>query len=224
MRILKCRQGSIEWLKARIGVVTASEADNILTPGKLLPAKGTAYLNKLVAETVLGEPIDDGSSGFTRRGNDMEDEARRWYEFETGVTVERVGFVISDDERIGYSPDGLVGDEGLVEIKIPSAQVHAGYVNDPASFVAKYRGQPQFGLHVFEGKRKYVDLVSYNPKMASVIERVPVDVAYQQALKPALAMFLERLDAALARHHYVRPKVLSHAEREALAMSNPFLN
>lgn len=208
---LDCQQGSPSWRQARVGVVTASEIDNVLTPGKLVPAKGTAYLHRLVAETMLGQPIDTEGSPWMERGTQLEPEARAWYEFDRGVTVEPVGFLLRDDRRLGASPDGLVGDDGVAEFKNPSAVVHTGYLLDPASLVAEYRGQAQVEILVSE--RKWCDLVSFNPVLPPVVVRVTPDAAYLAALAPALDAFLARLDAALAK---VRP----HMEARA---ANPFL-
>jgi hypothetical protein len=200
-------QGSPEWLKARIGVITASEFDNILTPSKLQPAKGDAYLRRMLAEILTGEPIEAKGSEWAERGHDMEDLARKAYAEEFGVYPERVGFVTTDDGRVGYSPDSFIGDDGLLEIKVLSAENHAGALIDPDGYALDHRGQCQGGLYVAE--RKWIDLMFWNPTMPRVIVRMEPDPKYLAALKPALEAFKARLDAAVER---VRPA------------SNPFLS
>lgn len=191
-------QGSPEWVKIRLGVVTGSGIDGVLTPGKLLPSKATGYLNQLVAETLLGQPCDEfDGSAWTERGTQMEDEARRWYEFDRDVTVERVGFISTDDGRVGCSPDGLVGDDGGVEIKCPSAKTFVGYAADPTTLAAAYLGQTQVFLYVTG--RKWIDLVAYNPAFNPVVVRVVADPAYQAALASVLPVFVARIDAAVAK-------------------------
>lgn len=199
-------QGEPEWLRARIGVITASEFDNILQPVKLLPAKGDAYLRRMLAEVLTGEPIEVKGSSWAERGHDMEDLARRAYAEMRGVYPERVGFVTTDDGRVGYSPDSFIGDEGLLEIKVLSAENHAGALIDPEGYALDHRGQCQGGLYVAE--RKWIDLMFWNPKMPEVIVRCEPDPKYLAALHPALDAFKARLDAAIAK---ARPA------------SNPFL-
>ena len=211
MIVHAAEQGSPEWRAARLGVVTASEFNEVLTPGKLLPAKGDAYLARLVAETLLGAPVDEVSSDFMKRGTEMEPLARDHYAWTRSVTLERVGFITRDDGRVGASPDSLVGEDGGLEVKVPSAPVHVSYMLDPSRLADAYRGQVQGCLYITG--RKWWDLMSWNPALPEVCVRVYPDPAYLAALAPALTAFLSRLDAALAA---LRPGV--DAARDA----NPF--
>lgn len=189
-------QGSDEWKALRLGVVTGSAFDNILTPKTLKPASGTAYFNQLVAEILTGESQDDfDGTAFTDRGTAMEDEARRWYAFDRGVTLTKVGFVARDDGRVGCSPDSLVGEDGGLEIKCPSAKVHVGYALDHSTFVTAYRGQVQAALYITG--REWWDLLSYSPDFEKLVVRCVRDDAYQAALALALDAFLARIDAAV---------------------------
>lgn len=203
---LDVEQGTPAWLRARIGVITASEFDNILQPVKLLPAKGDAYLRRMLAEVLTGEPIEAKGSAWAERGHDLEDEARKRYAERMGVYPERVGFVTTDDGRVGYSPDSFIGDDGLLEIKVLSAENHAGALIDPEGYALDHRGQCQGGLYVTG--RAWIDLMFWNPTMPDVIVRLTPDGKYLAALVPALDAFKARLDAAIEK---VRPA------------SNPFL-
>lgn len=204
-------QGSIEWRQARVGVVTASRLDDILTPKALKPAKGESYLNLLLAEWMLGAPIESDGGLAQERGVEQEADARRWYEFERSVDVEQVGFFTRDDGKLGASPDGVVGDDGGLEIKVPLAHNHVAYLRDPSALVADYRGEVQGGLLVTG--RKWWDLVSFNDKLPKVLVRVLPDAAYLDALAPALDAFLARLDAEKAK---------LEAARDAAQAVNPF--
>lgn len=196
MKVHDVEQGSDAWKALRLGVVTGSAFDHILTPKTLKPAAGTAHFNQLVAEILTGESQDDfDGTAFTARGTAMEDEARRWYAFDRGVTPVRVGFITRDDGRVGVSPDSLVGDDGGLEIKCPSAKTHVGYALDHRTLVTAYRGQVQAALLVTG--RKWWDLVSYNPDFEKVVVRCVPDEEYLAALRPALDDFLHRIDVAV---------------------------
>lgn len=196
-------QGSDAWRKARLGVVTGSAIDGVLTPGKLLPSKSTGYLNQLVAETLIGQPCDDfDGSAWTERGTLMEDEARRWYAFDRDVEIDRVGFITTDDGRVGCSPDGLVGEDGGIEIKCPSLKTFVGYATDHDALRDAYVGQTQ--VFLFVTGRKWIDLVAYNPAFNPVVVRVTPDAKYQAALADVLPKFVARIDAAV---ELLRPTV-----------------
>lgn len=196
MKTLTMEQGSPEWLMARLGKPTASQFDRLLTPAKLKPsAQRWKYMNELLAEYVCGYPIDfGGSSMFMDRGTELEPRARAWYAFDRDTEVEEVGFVMRDDERVGGSPDGLVGSDGLLELKCPSIQVHIGYLLDPAALESAYVGQCQ-GLLYLTG-RAWIDLVAFNPDLPAVARRVEPDAKYHAALGEVLDGFLADLDEA----------------------------
>ena len=193
MKILDVVQGSPEWLQARLGIPTCSQADRIITPKTLKPSSSAAmYRNQLLAEWVLGYPIDwNGSSQWMDRGADLEAEARAAYELETGADVETVGLILRDDGLFGGSPDGLVGAEGGVEIKCPAIHTHIGYLLDPDSLAETYRGQCQ-ALMALTGRRWW-DLFAYNPDLPSVRVRVARDPEYAGAFNKALDQFIALL-------------------------------
>ena len=199
MRVVRCEQKSPEWRAARAGVITASAADKILTPSKLEPSRSAgAYMNRLVFEWLVGAPIEDpGLSKWTARGTEMEDEARAFFEVEQGKKVDVVGFVTTDDGRVGCSPDGLIGEDEGLEIKVPSGPVQVGYLWHPLTLVAEYRGQVQLSLWVTRRRRWWLE--SYNPTIGSVILPVERDERYQAALDRAIPDVLAQLSEARAR-------------------------
>lgn len=189
MKILDVVQGSPAWLNARLGVVTCSKFDKVLA-GK---AGAETYRNELLAEWLLRRPLDTYQSAWMERGTELEPEARdyyaEWYE-----PVTQVGFILRDDEQVGGSPDGLIGDEGGLEIKCPKPETQVGYLLDPSSLVKKYRHQIQGNLYITG--RKWWDIMAYHPEMEEVRVRVERDESYLEALDKALEVFVTDLIAA----------------------------
>lgn len=112
MTILDYPQGSQEWITARLGLVTASEAEALITPKwkikDLDDAGPRTYLFRKLAEAYLCQPVDQFSSFQTEQGTLLEPEAIPYFELMQGCDVDRVGFIIGDDRRSGCSPDGLI--------------------------------------------------------------------------------------------------------------------
>src|SRR5882757_11245793 len=121
MKTLTCKQGSSEWAAARLGVVTASEIDALVSPTwKIRTGQGVdTYLYRKLAEKVMGYAGDGGGTFAMDQGNIIEKIAIPYYAFTYNVDVKTVGFCLSDDGRIGCSPDGLIGDFSGIEIKSP---------------------------------------------------------------------------------------------------------
>lgn len=208
--IAELEQGTYEWEQCRLGIPTASRFADILTPAKLqYSAQAGKYLRELVAEWLVGHAfVDNGASQWMDRGTELEPEARAWYEFDRGVKVRQVGFVFRSDYRAGGSPDGLVGDDGGLEIKNPALTTHLGYLADPDSLAKQYRGQVQGSLYITG--RAWWDVLSYSPIMVEdqVVVRIEPDPEYQRALDDALRQFLDDLDAAKrqwAKYRQPRP-------------------
>lgn len=193
---VECHQGSAAWYAARIGIPTASQFSRILTQKTMrLSASAATYRNELVAEWLLGEALDDGSSTFMERGTALEQEAVDFYELRHDSDVERVGFLLRDDRRCGCSPDGLVGARGGLEIKCPSAAVHVGYLLDAAG--EQYKAQIQGGLWIAE--RDWWDFLSFNPALPPALVRFERDDSFIGYLAAAVEEFCDQLDEAKAR-------------------------
>lgn len=189
-----CEQGSYEWLCARVGVPTASCFDKIITPKKMeLSTQAETYIAQFLAEWVLGEPIETGTSKFMDRGKEMEQEAITWYSGEFKTFVDRPGFITTDDGRIGVSPDLLVPGVRGGEIKIMGAVGHFDAMR--RDDYLDHRGQIQGGMFVTDLPEW--DRIYYHPKVPFV-RRIKRDNDYIAKLSEALALFLERLDAAKA--------------------------
>lgn len=193
MRLIDAAQGSPEWLAARCGIPTASQFGRIISPKTLKPSEqASGYLHALLVERLFGVLGESEGSGFMERGSVLEQAAVDFYELQRGVDTQQVGFMLRDDGRVGGSPDRLVGDNGGLEIKCPSAAVHVGYLLD--GIVAKYMPQVQ-GCMWLSG-RAWWDLCSFHPELPPALVRVERDEEFIAALATAVEKFLERLDLA----------------------------
>lgn len=186
-------QGSDEWLEARRGVLTASEMKLILTP-TLKPAsndKERAHLFTLLSQRIVGY-VEPGYVGDDMlRGYEDEIEARQVYSANY-APVQDCGFITNDrfGFKIGYSPDGIVGDDGLIECKSRKHkfQVQTILENVPAGTApAEFVMQIQTGLLVTE--RKWLDFISYSAGLPMVTIRVYPDPVIQEAIIEAATEF-----------------------------------
>ena len=160
MQILNHTQGSQEWLQARLGVAAASNFSKIITSTGVESKTLESYALELATQKMLVEPEEGYKNSSMQRGNDLEPLAREVYEQETLEPVQEVGLMLSDCGNYGYSSDGLVGDDGLIEIKCPQATTHFSYIMDN-KLPTTYKAQVQGGLWV--SGRQWADFVSYNP-------------------------------------------------------------
>ena len=172
------------------------ECGELVVPFEILKpsAQAEGYMHKLLAEWYFGAPLEDPEtqyqSAWMERGQALEDQAVKSYEFETGREAEKVGFISTDDGMIGCSPDRLVGDDGILEIKCPSPAIHMGYMLK-RSVDSDYWAQIQ-GQMLIAG-RAWVDIESYCPPFPTVIIRVPRDDQYASLLVVQLAEFVHAM-------------------------------
>jgi putative phage-type endonuclease len=188
-------QGTNEWLKVRLGIPTASEFSKIITPTGKLSAQADKYANRLVAEKMLGYPVDEFKGNYhTNRGKELEPEAVSFYELQRDIETVKVGFLTNDEGTIGASPDRLVGEDGLLEIKCPAPQTHIEYLTTGEVDKDYY---PQIQGQLLVSGRKWVDILSYHPELPPAIIRVERDEKYIAGLSDALAQFTNNLAAKL---------------------------
>ncbi len=157
MQIIECIQGSEEWFKARLGKVTASCFSDVLSNG----TGRKTYMMRLVAERLTGIPQNTYTNAIMERGSEIEPQARVYYEELNECKVEQVGFVACDGD-IGCSPDGLVGNDGGVEIKCPNTTTHIETILQ-AKMPTKYKSQVQGSMWVTG--RKWWDWISFDPRL-----------------------------------------------------------
>lgn len=169
--IIMCEQRSDEWFKLRLGVITASAAHKMN-----YSAQRKTYFYQILSERLTGIYIPLPINAAMQWGIDYEDEARIWYEEQTGNKVEEVGFVFKDEDRYaGCSPDGLIGKHGLIEIKCPMSKTHIMQTLEGPKL--EYRRQMQFQM--WTTGRAWCDFVTYDPrcpeKIKGHIKRIPRD-------------------------------------------------
>lgn len=187
-------QGSEAWLQARCGLLTASELRLIISPATLKPAandKASSHLYELLAQRITGHVEPQYISDAMLRGQVDEIEARALYARHYNPVTE-AGFITRDDWgfTLGYSPDGLVGDDGLIEIKSRAAKFQAETIIT-GQMPTEYRIQVQTGMLVTG--RKWCDFISYCAGMPMAVVRVASDPEVQAAILDAADFFERRL-------------------------------
>lgn len=185
-------QGTEEWRAIKCGLPSASKFDKILTATREKSEQRTAYMNKLIAERLMGRPLDGYQNDSMLRGTDMEPEARAFYEFNRDAEIKQVAFVYGDDSmRYGASPDGLVLPTGGLEMKNPEAHTHIEYMR-AGKCPTKYWVQVQGNIWICEAD--WWDFLSYYPGLDPLIVRVPRDDDFIAALRDEVLRFCDDLD------------------------------
>lgn len=195
-------QLSDEWFKARLGRVTASCIAKVMAklksgqPG----ADRTNYAAQLITERLTGCPTEVFTNAAMQWGTDTEPQARAAYKFMHGCTVEEVGFIDHPSIAMsGASPDGLVGDEGLIEIKCPNTATHLATL-EGASIDRKYLLQMQWQMACCD--RQWCDFASFDPRlpvsMQLHVQRIARDDKLIAEIESEVAAFLTELDERVA--------------------------
>lgn len=217
MIVHDCKQGSSEWLHMRLGIPTASQFGRIITAATAKSSTASdKYLAELVAERLLGGSLDPNVTEWMARGSALEEAAVLWYELERDCDTSAVGFLTTDDGRVGCSPDRLC-DGGGLEIKCPSPAVHVDYLINGAGN-SSYKPQVQGAMWMTGAD--WWDFVSYHPTIPPVMVRFPRDDKYILRLGDEIEKFLMRLDAALEKTAYLmpRPDPVDYAGPHAIEM------
>jgi putative phage-type endonuclease len=194
---LSIMQGSDAWKAARLGKVTASRIADVVAKTKNgWGASRANYMAELIVERLTGIPTEGYINGAMQWGTATEPEARMEYQLHTGYAIEQVGFVPHPTiEMAGCSPDGLIGDDGLVEIKCPNSATHIEMLLARGFPSERYEKQIQFQLACTG--RQWCDFVSYDPRlperMRLFIKRIERDPAQIQYLETAAIGFLLEL-------------------------------
>ena len=196
-------QGSEAWLAARCGLLTASEMKLILTPTLKMASndKERAHVSELLAQRITRYVEPHYISDDMLRGHEDEIEARLLYA-KTYAPVQEVGFITNDrwGFTLGYSPDALVGDDGLIECKSRRQRFQVQTIIE-GEMPADYILQVQTGLLVSE--REWCDFVSYSGGLPMMTVRVWPDDAVQAAIIEAAAAFEARVAEKLAAYEAV---------------------
>lgn len=194
MKILEIIQQTSEWYKAKAGVPSTSNFDKIITTAGKPSKQADKYMLRLAGESILGTAEETYQNAAMLKGCEMEPEARKYYELVTGEKVEQIGFCTTDDGKIGCSPDGLVGKDGLLEIKCPlmTTQVERLINNKfPTTYFQQVQGQ------MYVTGRKWCDFLSYYEGLKPLLIRVERDEKFLSDLTVELKLFCENLQETI---------------------------
>jgi hypothetical protein len=140
----------------------------------------------LIAERLLQRKIEFYNSPAMERGLIVEAEAADWYEFDQDVSVQRVGFITDDNHTVGCSPDRLVGDQGVLEIKAPLPHTQVEYW---ISGEVSERFRPQLQGQLYVSQRSWVDILCWHDVLPKVVMRVEPDEQFIRTLDRELQIF-----------------------------------
>ena len=201
--ILNLEQGTAEWKAARAGKVTASRINDVMATIKTGEAAARRdYRAQLVAEILTGQPQDDTFVNAAMQwGTDTEPFARAAYELAQGVMVDQVGLVTHPRiEFAAASPDGLIGEDGLVEIKCPKTATHLQTLLEQ-KIPAHYENQMLWQMACTD--RQWCDFVSFDPRMPDhlqlFVKRFDRDQTRIERIETEVVAFLLQVHDSLAK-------------------------
>lgn len=195
-------QRSEAWFAARLGKVTASKVSDIVARTQSGYAASRAnYMALLICERLTGSVAESYSNAFMQHGTDTEPMALSAYEALRGILVQAEGFVLHPDiAQSGASPDGLVGDTGLIEIKCPNTATHLDTLLGK-KMPTKHRAQVQWQMACTG--RHWCDFVSYDPRLPERLQmfivREVYDPAYVAGLETEVNKFLAEMENKLTQ-------------------------
>lgn len=195
-------QGSAEWLAERAGHATASRACDILAKIKTGEAMSRRkYRLQIVTERLTGIPVSGYKNAAMQWGNDTEPYARAAYEIKTGTACQEAGFIKHPSiEWVGMSPDGLIDDDGLLEIKCPESTTHLDWLEQRR---APPEHVPQMQFQMWVSGRQWVDFVSFDPRFPSHLQlfshRVNRDNAFIKEIEIEVIQFLAEVTITMDR-------------------------
>lgn len=194
MIIDNSEQGSLEWHQIRLGKATASCFSKIITSQGKASTSAKTYMHELLAEWLSGKMYDGYSNDWMDRGNEIEAEARDFYEYKQDVDVLKVGFCLIDEgslaHLVGASPDGMIGDDGLLEMKCPKHSTHIKYLlagKLPTEYFQQVQGQ------LMVTGRKWCDFMAYHPDFKPLLVRVNRDEDFITELHAKLVTFCKEM-------------------------------
>jgi len=196
MIIHECEQGSDEWHALRAGMPTASEFSKLVTSKGATSKSAAGYAITLAGEMFAGKPLDawEGNQ-WSEHGKELEDQAMAYYEFQNDEDITTAGFVTDDAEKMGCSPDGLIGEKGGVEFKCLKAETHIKTIiyfqkNDrcPPDYIQQTQGQMMICGW------EWCDLVFFHLELPCLVIRQLPDLNIQTALVAQIKKVCEERD------------------------------
>jgi hypothetical protein len=179
-------QYSDEYDRLKLGIPTSSHFHKIITPQGKPSKQWREYACVLIAERILQHKIEFYNSPAMERGLIVEAEAADWYEFDQDITVQGIGLITDDNHTTGCSPDRLVGDDGLLEIKAPLPQTQVEYW---ISGEVSERFRPQLQGQLYVSQRGWVDILCWHDVLPKLVVRVEPDEKFLAALNRELRIF-----------------------------------
>lgn len=194
---VKAEQRTDEWYAARLGRATASRFSDVIAKTRSgYSASRKNYAAELTTERLTGKQADTFTTAAMQWGVDYEPVARVQYELESGNEVEETGFWLHDDLMAGASPDGLIGTDGLLEIKCPNSATHIETLQ-LKKLPWQYQAQVQGQMWIIG--RQWCDFVSFDPRLPEnaqmIVIRVERDDIYIADLEEEITEFLTEVDA-----------------------------
>lgn len=196
MEIIKdIEQGTNEWKQLRIGVITASKFKDVLAKGS--GKTRDSYMLELAGEILTGEPSESFANSYMEWGAKTEPQAKAMYKLRTGNTLEDVAFIKHQTgfDGVGVSPDSLVNNDGLLEIKCPKTTTQIKTFLDGKMPIAH---KPQVQGQLWVSKRKWCDFVSFDPRINGEASwfcvRIERDEEYIKNLEEEVFKFKQELD------------------------------
>jgi putative phage-type endonuclease len=195
-------QGTVDWHLQRLGKVTASRVSDVLSKGKSgESASRKNYRTELLVQRLTGLPGESFTNPAMEWGTAKEPLARIAYEAEKGAFVNQVAFIDHPSiAQFGCSPDGLVAEDGLIEIKCPNSTTHVDYLADnkpPAKYI------PQMQCQMAVTGRQWCDFVSFDPRLPDDLQlfvvRLERDQEYIEAMEAEVKKFLSEVDEMFAK-------------------------
>lgn len=195
LELVRLEQGSPEWKQARCGLVTASRCADVVAMTKKGEEKAERahYRAELICEILTGVPYPRHVTREMQWGIDQEPDARVAYELECSVLVETCGFVVHPDiDRFGCSPDGFVGEDGMVQFKCPTTSTHLGWIL--GGKIPIEHGPQMLAELSCNPTRHWCDFVSYDPRMPEHLQ-----LFVRRMERNCVEQFLEMLERNVAQ-------------------------
>jgi putative phage-type endonuclease len=200
-------QGTEEWFAARCGRATGSRFADILAKTKSGPAASREnYIAELVSQRLTGQMEHIRPTPAMQWGTDHEPEARMAAEAKLGIMVQEIGFIPHETMMAGVSPDGLIDDDGMIEIKCPNTSTHIRtlFSGMPSKHIAQVQGQ------LWIAKRNYCIFVSYDPRMPLELqlytERIERDEKYIVKLEAEVTTALDEVEKIVEKLNELKRK------------------
>lgn len=187
-------QRSEAWDRLRLGIPTSSDFDKIVTPSREPSKQWQKLAYQKIAERFLRRKIDHYTSPAMERGQIVEEEAASWYEFDREEVTQKIGFVTNNEATAGCSPDRLVGEAGLLEIKCPLPHVQVEYLltgKAPRHYMPQLQGQ----LMITE--REWADILCWHDELPRTVVRVYREERFIALLAAEIRKFNEFIDGVM---------------------------